>query len=220
MFWKGGWERKWTWQPLIRGESFCSSLSWSLILLSYFLALLILHSPWFFFEEIPSYNSACPVGWTGMGDGEKGQTSHWHEEMGWEAKLLGLRISCMLYCLAVCIFISFVNDPHKIYVSLHANYIKRSRVCFTFALYPLSTPWGQGVLFLIPLIAWKTLSPIYPCCLYYTAAEYSLRTQSAAPATVGSSPPVNSRIPSSHKWRKCVKQDSVVQILLEDNGKW
>lgn len=100
-------------------------------MLSYFLALLILHSPWFFFEEIPSIVSACPVGWTGMGDGEKGQTSHWHEEMGWEAKLLGLRISCMLYCLAVCIFISFVNDPHKIYVSLHANYIKRQgSACF------------------------------------------------------------------------------------------
>ena len=103
-FWNGAGKESGHNSLWIRGESFCSSLTWSLILLSYFLALLILHSPWFLSEEIPSIVSACPVGWTGRGDGEKGQTSHWHEEMGWEAKLLGLRISCMLYCLAVCVF--------------------------------------------------------------------------------------------------------------------
>lgn len=47
-----------------------------------------------------------PVQWARQGEemGRRVRHSHWHEEMGWEAKLLGLRISCMLYCFAVCIF--------------------------------------------------------------------------------------------------------------------
>ena len=124
-FWNGAGKGSGQDSLWIRGESFCSSLSWSLILLSYFLALLILHSPWFFSEEILSIVSACPVGWTGREDGRKGQTSHWHEEMGWEAKLLGLRISCTI--LFGCLHISFVNNPHKIYLSLHVDYKKYQR---------------------------------------------------------------------------------------------
>lgn len=130
MFLEGGWERKWTWQPLDKRWVFLFFPE-----LKPHLAFLLLSpsnfaQPLVFLWRNTFYSQCLSSGLDRDGRWREGSDIPlaWRDGMGGQAAWAQ---NLMYAILFGCLHISFVNDPHKIYVSLHANYIKRQgSACF------------------------------------------------------------------------------------------